>query len=474
MRDRATDHESVAPRKGDEGAMDAPSLLRWLSFYGSGSLILRAGARTGDPYGRICFDPRTQADPYPYYDLLRRRGPVVNGRFAAVTAHYGTVYQVLRSEKYASGVPEQFLPRPARAAISWAREPDLRLITDPPSMLVVDGAEHARLRRIVGAAFTPRAMAHLEARTATIATTLLRDARRDSSGPFDLVTGYAEPLPALVLCEILGIPERARATFLERTRRIIRLTDFGISYRTYLQAEQTVRDTTQWLRTHFAHLAADPGSDLLSDMLGRIDPEQPDQVLDLLVNTILLLVGGLETTVNLITAGTLLLSDHPDQRDLLREDPALWPNAIDEILRIESPSQGVVRHPVEKVRLGSVDLRPGKLLVLLLGAANRDPAVFADPGRFDVTRPNSNAALAFGAGPHFCIGAGLARMVGRIGLRTLTEAGTPAPAGPGVRSATRTIRGWATLPVRVESAQARPTTRRSEAPSAPSRLPSVP
>ena len=166
----------------------------------------------------------------------------------------------------------------------------------------------------------------------------------------------------------------------------------------------------------------------------------------------LLLAAGFETTVNLIGNGTALLIAHPEQHDRLRAEPALWPNAVDEVLRLDSPVQRTGRVAQRDTVLAGVRVPVGKPVMTLLGGANRDPEVFDEPGRFDVGRPNAGEHLAFSSGIHYCLGAGLARMEGTVGLQALfgrfpdiALAGTPH------RRATRVLRGYESVPVRLSA-----------------------
>jgi cytochrome P450 len=162
----------------------------------------------------------------------------------------------------------------------------------------------------------------------------------------------------------------------------------------------------------------------------------------------LVLAAGFETTVNLLGSGVRLLVDHPEQLAILRSDPTLWPNAVDEILRFESPVQMTARVADRDVEISGRTVPKDSFVAMILAAANRDPAVFDDPATFDVRRSNANRHLSFSGGRHFCLGAALARLEGEVGLRSLFDRfPNLASAGPGVRRPTRVLRGWAELPV---------------------------
>ena len=167
----------------------------------------------------------------------------------------------------------------------------------------------------------------------------------------------------------------------------------------------------------------------------------------------LLLAAGFETTVNLIGNGTALLTEHPEQLALLREDPSRWPNAVDEVLRHDSPVQRTGRIAHRDTEIAGERVRGGRIVVVMLGGANRDPAVFDDPGRFDVTRPNAGEHIAFSSGIHYCLGAALARMEGEVGLRALFERFPElALDGPPHRRPTRVLRGYDAMPARLTRA----------------------
>jgi cytochrome P450 len=167
----------------------------------------------------------------------------------------------------------------------------------------------------------------------------------------------------------------------------------------------------------------------------------------------LLLAAGFETTVNLIGNGVGLLTAHPEQLALLRAEPQRWPRAVDEVLRVDSPVQRTGRVAQRDTKVAGEQFRPNQVVILMLGGANRDPAVFPDPDRFDVTRPNAGDHLAFSSGAHFCLGAALARMEGEVGLRALFDRFPDlALAGPPRRRPTRVLRGYASMPVRLSLA----------------------
>jgi hypothetical protein len=200
---------------------------------------------------------------------------------------------------------------------------------------------------------------------------------------------------------------------------------------------------------HLRRLRADPGDDLLSQLVTVADDDGSRLSERELVSTALLvLAAGFETTVNLIANGSRLLFDHPDQRERLAADPALWPTAVDEVLRVESPVSRTARRARRDTEMAGREIPAGSLVVTVLAGANRDPEVFTDPARFDVGRENAREHLAFSSGIHYCLGAALARMEGEVALRALFERFPDlAPAGEARRRPTRILRGYEAMPV---------------------------
>ncbi|MGH3549103.1 MAG: cytochrome P450 [Pseudonocardiaceae bacterium] len=431
--------------------VEPKSLIRWGSRHVVAGVVIRTGMRAGDPFARLCGDPALREYPYDFYDEIRA-SELLPGRFALVTARHELVLEILRTPgEFLSGFPDETLPRPLRAAVSWARDPAVLNGGDRPSMLMSNGAEHARYRRLAMRAFTARAVAGLAGRIEEMAAELLDGMQRRGGG--DLITDYAQLLPVLVIAEILGVPTEMRHTFLHWARPIVPMVDFGIGYPRFRQGEASLRELNAWFQGHFARLRREPGTDLLSSIVVAAQEEADGAGVDdvgLMVNSTLLLVAGFETTVNLIGNGSVLLMTHPEQLARLQADPVGWANAVDEVLRFDSPVQNTIRYPSHDSAVRGIPIRRGQFIVLLTGGANRDPAVFDDPNTFDVTRGNAREHLSFSAGPHFCAGAALARLEGEIGLRLLFERFPGLSlAGELRRRPTRVIRGFAAIPVRL-------------------------
>jgi cytochrome P450 len=415
----------------------------WAIKYGLPGLGMRLAGRRGELISRLVVDPALRVDPFPGYDQIRAEGPLAQGRFVSATASYPVANEVLRSEVFLAGPT----PAPtARLGRLLDRVLDPRAIgpDDPPSLLAINGIQHARLRKLVSRAFTPRAIGALSARVEEIAHGLLDDL----PDRFDLVDSYAALLPVTVIAEILGVPEGMRRQFLQWINHAALSLEPGLPWRDFRLADAANRATHAWFDEHIARLRAKPGEDLLSRMIQAVDGSDRLTDTELRVTALLVLGAGFETTVNLIGNAVALLLAHPDQLERLRQEPEGWPNAVEEVLRHDSPVQVTLRAPSTDTTVAGIPVPAGRPVVIMLAGANRDPSVFPDPRRFDTQRPNARDHLAFSAGPHFCLGAQLARLEAGTALRVLFDR-LPALtlAGQPTRRGTRVLRGYRHLPV---------------------------
>ena len=426
--------------------------LRWVLRHGLLRRAMRPRMAAGDLGARVMMDPDVAADPYPHYDALRARGRLVDNGIVCQTAHHDVASAVLRSTDFGVvGRPGERAPAPLRYVVRAAGRGPLGP-AEPPSMLTVDAPDHTRYRKLVTRAFSAKAVAALRTRTEQIAVELL-DGLAAAGDRADLIDDYAGLLPATVITEMLGAPTGMRRQFLQWGAGAAASLDAGLSWREFTHSERDLAALQDWMLGHFARLRRHPGDNILSALVhahadeGRLTEDELTSI------AILLLGAGFETTVNLIGNGAALLTAHPDQLAALRSDPSLWGRAVEEILRIDSPVQRTGRVALRDTDAAGEPVRAGQFVVALLGGANRDPAVFADPARFDVTRANAGEHIAFSGGIHYCLGAGLAKMEGEIGLRALFERfPNLEPAGPPHRRPTRVLRGYDHMPVRLTPA----------------------
>lgn len=430
--------------------------IRWAIRHGLIRRAVRKQVRAGDLGARLMIDPAIREDPFPCYQQLRDQGRIVRGGITLTSAHHDVCLAVLRSPDFGCGLRFDRLPGPLRLAMKVGGRPVLGP-TEPPSMLVVDPPDHTRYRKLVTRAFSTRAVAALRSRVEEIAEELLDEiagsipatTRPDAADTtVDLVDRYASLLPVTVIAEMLGAPVAMRRQFLEWGAGASLSLDVGLSYRDFRRAEHNLAALHRWTLRHFAQIRRAPGYDILSTLVtgnredGQLSADELSSI------AMLLLAAGFETTVNLLGTGATLLMRHPDQLDLLRAQPQLWSNAVEEILRYDSPVQRTGRLAHRDTEVAGLRVPAGSFIILLLGGANRDPAVFPEPDRFDIRRVEAGEHLAFSSGVHYCLGAALARVEGEVGLRALFRRFPDlALAGPPHRRPNRVLRGYDSIPV---------------------------
>jgi cytochrome P450 len=423
--------------------------IRWGLRHGLIKRAVGKRMKAGEPTAALMIDPAMNLDPFPAYDDLRERGRLVSNGIVLNTAHHDVATAVLRSADFgvvggpsgrAAGVFTVLARLGGRGPLGPA---------EPPSMLSTDAPDHTRYRKLVTRAFSAKAVAGLRTRTEQIAADLLDGLA--AAGPHaDLIDDYASLLPATVIAEMLGAPLEMRGQFLEWGAGAALSLDAGLSWADFQRSERDMQALQDWMTGHFVEIRRHPGDNILSALVhahaedGKLTEDELTSI------AMLLLAAGFETTVNLIGNGAALLTSHPDQLAALATDPALWPNAVDEILRFDSPVQRTGRMCRRDTEVAGERVRAGSLVVIMLGGANRDPAMFPDPNRFDVTRAGAGEHVAFSSGIHYCLGAGLAKMEGEVGLRALFDRFPDlAPAGPPHRRPTRVLRGFDAMPVRL-------------------------
>lgn len=430
--------------------------LHWLAMHGVVRTAAALSARRGDPQARFAADPSVRADPIPFFEELRAQGPLVRSRVSYLTVDHGVAHDLLRSDDFRVISVGGALPAPLRR-IERRTRPDLLHPLLPPSLLAVEPPEHTRYRRTVSSVFTSRAVTALRGRVEDTAAGLL-DGFPEDSGVVDIVERYCARLPVAIISEILGVPDEDRARILEFGELAAPSLDFGLSWSQYRTVNRGLAGFDSWLGTHLQTLRNNPGTDVMSQLIEASDGGVRLDERELRAIAGLVLAAGFETTVNLLGNGIRLLLNAADQLAILAEDPSLWPNAVEEILRLDSPVQLTGRVARTDTTVAGTTVRRGEMVVIYLAAANRDPAVFPDPHTFDVRRAGAGKHLAFSGGRHFCLGAALARMEGEIGLRQFFSHFPDAQlAGAGSRRDTRVLRGWARLPVSLGSAVRSPT-----------------
>jgi cytochrome P450 len=359
------------------------------------------------------------------------------------TVGHAAVKEVLASADFSAGTPipaDSMLGRVLTRTVPRSLHP-----LEPPSLLVTDPPDHTRYRKLVNRVFTVRAVEQLRGRTEAVAQELL-DAF-DQTAPVDLVASYCALLPVTIISEILGVPAGERGRVLELGTHAAPSLDFGLSWRRFQTVTAGLRGFDQWLDAHLKKLRRHPGEDLLSQLIEARDEQGALDDRELKATAGLVLAAGFETTVNLLGNGIALLRRHPEQLERLRQEGALWPNAVDETLRLDPPVLLTGRVCARPTTVAGVEVPAGMQVITALAAANRDPQVFERPEQFDVARENAREHVSFSGGRHYCLGASLARMEGEVGLRAITERYPDLRLLPGARRRpTRILRGYETLP----------------------------
>jgi cytochrome P450 len=423
--------------------------LHWLVLHGFVRGVASIGARRGDPQARLIADPAIRTDPVPFYEEVRARGPLARSRAGYLTANHDIGHELLRSDNFGVLSIASGLPAPLRWLEGRVRDDMLHPLR-PPSLLAVEPPDHTRYRKTVSSVFTHRAVGALRDGVELTAKSLL-DQLAGEPGVINIVDRYCAQLPVAIIGDILGVPDGDRQRILEFGELAAPSLDFGLTWPQYRRVQRGIAGFNFWLDQHLGQLRRSPGDDLMSQLIVKAESGSPETYLDkdeLRAVAGLVLAAGFETTVNLLGNGIRMLLDNAEQLRTLRERPELWPNAVEEILRLESPVQLTARVALNDTEVAGTPISRGELVVVYVAAANRDPAVFADPSRFDIERENAGRHLAFSGGRHFCLGAALARTEGEVGLRAFFDRFPDVHAvGEGSRRDTRVLHGWSTLPV---------------------------
>jgi cytochrome P450 len=385
-------------------------LIRWMVRQGWPFRVLNPLFGQYNP-----FHPDYARDPYPFYRRLREHAPVYRHPVlrAWVLSRHADVSAVLKDPR--SSVRRLQLEMPA--ALNPFRKLDERFVEGTAaSLLMLDPPDHTRIRTLVGKAFTPRRIEALRPRIQQIVDGALD--RLDVDGPIDLIRDFAIPVPIQVIAELLGVPTDDRELFKSWSSRLVALLDPFSSDGTIADAGTAFQELDVYFTRLFAERRRAPRDDLISALVAA--SEQGDRLSEIeLLSTVFLILGaGHETTTNLIGNATVAMIRHPGERKRLQDDFGLIETAVDEFLRFDSPVQATDRILGTDLEIDGHAMKEGQLALLLLGGANRDPAVFAEPDRLDLSRVE-NPHLSFSQGAHFCLGAQLARAEAQIALRSL-------------------------------------------------------
>ncbi len=388
--------------------------------------------------------PDGLADPYPLYAALHDLGPVLAADDAVLVVGYEEIGAVLRDAAYR--VPDA--ARFDEVRPGWRDHSSL----SAESLLNLNPPDHGRIRSLVAKVFTARRVATLEPAVAAMTDGLLDAmAERGADGsPVEFMHDFAFLLPVTVICELIGIPERDRERFRPLATALVATLEPFMTEQQLTDADAATLELAEYFADLAARRRSEPSDDLMSALV-NISDSRDGRLSDseLLENLILLLVAGFETTANLLGNGLRVALTQPRVGDAVRDGSVPVAAFIEEVLRFDSPVQFTSRRRADTAELGGVPVTPADEVITMLGAGNRDPRRFADPGRFDATRSGAGP-LSFGGGAHFCLGSALARLEAAVAFRRLlTRFPGLSAAGEPVRKESLVLRGFQSLPVRV-------------------------
>ncbi len=361
--------------------------------------MTEAPVSTLSPGGFNPFDPGFLENPFPFYRIGRQMMPVMEipGRGLWAAFRYDDCVAILKD------------------AASWASSPPGGTMPNgtEPSMLMADPPRHTRLRSLVSQAFTPRMVEQLEPRIRQVANELLDEGVVNRKT--DIVESFTYPLPVIMIAEILGVPTEDRDRFKVWSDTIVATLGQGFSENPQAPPQAMMEEIGGYFSDLCDQRRANPKADLITGLVQAEEQGDKLSFSELMQMLVLLLVAGNETTTNLIGNALLEFIDHPDELQRLRENPALLPTAIEEVLRFSGPVQATVRRATRDMDLGGKTIPQDQQILVWLASGNRDHNVFPEPDRFDIAR-TPNRHLTFGMGVHFCLGAPLARLETKVAM----------------------------------------------------------
>jgi cytochrome P450 len=353
------------------------------------------------------------ADPYPIYTYLRAGDPIFYFEEWGcwVATRHRTVVSLLRGAGFSS---RRFDPRLLGPGASENQRTIYRIFS--AGMLSTDPPDHTRLRSVVSRAFTPRMIESMRPRIQRVVDDLTDGMLQQGESEF--IAQFAQPLPLIVIAEMLGVSPADRADFKRWSSDAVAFLDSNTTPEQHENCLRSLGELAAYFGTRIAELRRKPADNLLSALAAAREGGDAMSDDELVSNSLLLLAAGHETTTNLLGNGMMLLLHHPDSLKRLTAEPGLVPTAVEEFLRYESPVQWTDRTALVETEIEGARLAPGSVVLCCLGAANRDPEQFEEPDRLDIGR-QENRHLAFGHGPHFCLGAALARLEGQVAFESL-------------------------------------------------------
>ncbi|MFJ8964595.1 cytochrome P450 [Lentzea sp. NPDC102401] len=415
-----------------------PSTLKTATQFFALRTLVRGYALLGDPYAGVMASPPDR-DPYPMYEKVRAKGDMVRSRMGAyVTPSREICDSVLRDNRFITATFDEASMVP----ITLVKDGEKIVNPVQDSFLMMNPPTHTRLRKLVQPFFTPRALKDRTESIQKIVTQYLD--RLDDR--FDVVSEFASQVPIQVIADLLGVPDDHKDVFARWGSSLAETLDGVWSHKQLKNLHATIIEYNDFIDGLMDERRRNPKDDIVSHLVTQHEDLSRE---DLVATTGLLLFAGFETTVNLISNGVLKAFENPHTIAPLAQSPEYAEGFVEEVLRLDPPVQYTIRWPKERLELAGVSLPKGMPVMLMLAAANRDPRVFTDPLKFDPTRSNAREHLAFSAGIHYCIGAGLSRIEGSLALHELFKRFPNLGAdGPVTRRRSKLIRGALRLPVR--------------------------
>ena len=363
-------------------------------------------------------DPKVRNEPYPYYQVLREQAPVhyLEQLKAYALSRYEDVQAVLKNPAVFSSSREHFTQSSTLIDLSKLGE-EMKRMMDSSVLVSTDPPQHTRLRSLVSRAFSARRVADMEPRIRALTRRLLEGLPRQ--GEFELLEALSVPLPITVIAEMLGVESERHHDFRRWSNDVVNAGTRMLSRPgPYPEVEASLREFRLYLEGVIAERRAEPRDDLITALVRSSEEEGLLNAEELMSFVRLLLIAGNETTTNLLGNGLIALVRNPEQLARLREKPELVPNAVEEMLRYDSPAQGLFRFALQDMEFSGQKVPARSMVLVLLGSANRDPRRFTEPERFDVGREQTGH-ISFGYGIHFCLGAALSRLEMRVALEEL-------------------------------------------------------
>jgi pimeloyl-[acyl-carrier protein] synthase len=401
-----------------------------------------------DEFFLDAFSPEARVDPYPLYARYRERHVEggANGGVTRIVLGHAECATVLRDPRYSSDEHSGSAFQEFAAA-----DPSLVMSAGPRSLVFMDPPDHTRIRSLVMSAFTPSMVERIRPRAEEITVALIDDLVERGAGgaPVDIIEHLALPLPVTIICELLGVPAADHAVFGGWANTLARSIDPAILRSADVNAAIEAADaaTAVYLADLLTDRRRSPGDDLFSKL---VEVESAGDRLtseELVALAMLLLIAGFETTVNLISNGMYALLTNRTELVRVADKPELMRAGVDELLRFDSPVQWAQRIAMETMPFGDGTIQKGDQVLVVIGAANRDPSVFDDPDRLDLTR-DARRHLAFGGGIHHCLGSALAKTEGMVAIGELVRRFPGIDlAGEPIRRDSFTLRGLSSLPV---------------------------